>query len=168
MGLWAHLRVVVWSGQWSLRLFLELKDCWESVIPKILRVVETECFHEFLFHLNFLNFVVDVREESTLMTINVHQYGKGSHWSLGTSFFWGLWANCNQYLGLVFQRDGGCHYLKNQQTGCVGRFRVLSGERNYVLILLILVLCLWSNNLGVAFFDETKEPRPCFEGIEPW
>ena len=53
--------------------------------------------------------------------------------------------------------------LKSSNEGCTK-----TGERKCIVVLLVFILSLWSNNLGVAFFNETKELRHCFEGIEPW
>ena len=64
-------------------MFLELKDCWKSVVPEILNVLETECFPELLSHVN-------VREEGAVSTNDVHHWGTGGLQSLNTSFSWGL------------------------------------------------------------------------------
>ena len=53
-------------------MFLELRDCCESVIPEFLQILETECFHELLSHVDF---VVDVREEGAVLTNDVHHWG---------------------------------------------------------------------------------------------
>ena len=87
-------------------MFLELRNRWESVIPEILQLLETECFLELLSY-------VDVQEEGAVLTNDVHYWGTNGLQSLNTSFSWGLYINCDEYIGLVCQGDGSCHHFED-------------------------------------------------------